>query len=92
MGFRFEWGRNQQYGRISAGVAAILCLLLSALGIAIAVGGGRLEGGIPLIPDEWNQTIGRIIFGAGAILTGGLAVLAIRDAIQPAPPPEIDDP
>jgi hypothetical protein len=70
--------RNRRPARAVLGGA--ICLALSATGCYIALSGGRLETGIPFIPDALNQSIGRLLIGFGAIATGALGVYAFREA------------
>jgi hypothetical protein len=39
---------------------------MASLGFFAAFGPGEVEGGIPLLPEAWNQGLGRIAFGGGA--------------------------
>lgn len=68
--------------RFSTLVAGIICAGLSALGFYIAITGKRLGGGIPFIPDAWNQIVGRVFIGFGACITALMAVFALRQALR----------
>jgi hypothetical protein len=72
-------------GRVSALMGALICSGFSALGFYAAFGHGPIEGGIPFIPDVWNQKIGRILFGGAACLTALMAIYFLRQAWKPSP-------
>ena len=48
----------------------------------IALTGPQISGGLPWpVPGDWNQWIGRLMFGFGGLVCWGLVPLAFRDAI-----------
>ena len=55
---------------------------LSGTAFYVALSGAQLTGGIPFLPGELNQVIGRLLIGAGALVTGAMAVYAFRDAYR----------
>ena len=69
-------------GRLSALMAGSVCSLFSLIGFLTAFGHGPVKGGIPFIPQSWNQTIGHGIFGVGAICTAAAAVWFFWKAIK----------
>lgn len=80
MRVKLSIGRPRNRSSTRAVLGGLICLALSATGVYIALAGGRLESGIPFIPDALNQSIGRLIIGFGAVATGALGVYAFREA------------
>jgi hypothetical protein len=80
MSFNVTFGKAQNHSAARALVAGGICLGLSAMGFFVAFAGERLGGGIPHIPDALNQSIGRVAFGLGAVVTGAIGVYAFYDA------------
>jgi len=72
-------------GRWSALMGGVVCAGMSALGFYVAFFGGQLRGGIPFIPDAWNQTFGKVLFGFGACLTAAMALWFFYRVIKPPP-------
>ncbi len=70
-------------GRASALLGGLICAGMVGLGFFAAFGTGTLEGGLPLIPATWNQTIGRAAFGFGAIITAAFALWGFHRALKP---------
>jgi hypothetical protein len=83
MSIRIEISSNTKRNRIRGLIGGVICLILSLIGLYIAFAGQSLGGGIPFIPDELNQGIGRIIIGIGALFTGLLAFVAFREIFIP---------
>lgn len=69
--------------RVRALIAGFFCLGAGVFALYIAISGQRVAGGLPFIPDAWNQMMGRVMFAAGGVATLGIAVLAFRDARAP---------
>jgi hypothetical protein len=69
-------------GRLGAFLGGLVCLGLCSIGTSIAFGPDKLGGGIPLIPKTWNQTFGHVLFGAGALMTGAIAVWFFAKALR----------
>jgi hypothetical protein len=69
-------------GSLSFTLGGLICAGLASLGFFAAFGRGELEGGIPLLPESWNQGLGRIAFGFGACLTAAFAVWWFYRAIK----------
>jgi hypothetical protein len=61
-------------GRSSSLIAGTIFALLSVLGLYAAFSDQRIGGGIPFIPDAWNQAFGHGLFGLGAVFTAAAAV------------------
>lgn len=61
-------------GRLSALMAGLACLGFSSLGLFATFTHDKLSGGIPFIPEAWNQTLGHALFGFGALITGVMAI------------------
>ena len=83
MKLSFKVTSQPGHGRFSTLAAGMICAGLSAVGFYIGITGQHLEGGIPFIPDAWNQTVGRAFIGSGACLTALMAVVALRQAFAP---------
>ena len=71
-------------GRISALMGTLICAGFSALGFYAAFGHGSIDGGIPFIPDAWNQKIAKILFGGAACLTALMAIYFLRQVWKPS--------
>ena len=61
-------------------VGGLICLGLSALGFFTAFGSGSLSGGIPLIPEAWNQILGRTMFGIGGCISATMGFYFLRQS------------
>ncbi len=79
MSIRISLGSRRSRHRFEPLLGGLICASLSVLGFFIAFGAERIDGGVPFIPDAWNQGLGRVLFGAGAALTAAFAVLAFRE-------------
>lgn len=75
--------RRSPMHRVGALVSAVFCMLAGPFALYIAISGERIAGGLPMIPDAWNQLLGRLMFAAGGVVTLCIAVLASRDARAP---------
>jgi hypothetical protein len=80
MRVKVKVGSIRNASPVRALLGGVICLALSATGFYIALAGGRLESGIPFIPDALNQSIGRLVIGSGAVATGAMAVYAFCEA------------
>ncbi|MCH8542685.1 MAG: hypothetical protein LAT61_03850 [Alcanivorax sp.] len=80
MVIRIQLGPRRDRCVVGAVLGGLICAGLSGFGFFIVISGATLSGGIPLVPDDLNQAIGRGIFGVGAVLTSGLAGYAFYDA------------
>lgn len=56
-------------GRLASALGGVICAGLACLGFYAALAPGEIGGGIPLLPEAWNQVMGRMAFGGGACLT-----------------------
>ena len=74
---------TQATGRWSAVMGGVVCAGLSTLGCHVVFFGGPLGGGIPLLPDAWNQVFGKALFGVGIVLTAAMASWFFSRAIKP---------
>ena len=79
MGAQISFGRPNKNNRWLTLIAGCICLILSAVGFYIVFFGEQMEGGIPLIPESANLLIGKTAFFGGAVFTGLLAFLALRE-------------
>ncbi len=77
---RIRMGPHRNRSIVAAVVAGLVCCGLAATAIFIVVSGGRLTGGLPLLPDAWNQVLGRALFAVGALCTASMGVYAFYDA------------
>ena len=68
--------------RLSALISAIIAAGLSVLGFYVAFGDKKVLGGIPFVPESWNQLFGKILFGGGAALTAAFALLLFSRAFK----------
>jgi hypothetical protein len=75
-----------QQSRARAVVGGVICAGLAGIGCYIVITQKQLEGGLPFIPETWNQIVGRTLIGAGAFLTALLAACAFRQAFKPRKP------
>jgi len=69
-------------GRFSALMAGLVCGGFSGLGFFVAFSRETLQGGIPFIPATWNQNIGHMLFGFGALITAAMAFYFFVRAIK----------
>ena len=59
--------------------AAVILSAFALMGAWVAVYGSEgMSGGIPFLPHEWNISIGRALFGFGAVLCMFGVVYALR--------------
>ncbi len=70
-------------GRFSGVLAAISCTILSAVGFSVAFTSEPVEVGLPLIPAAWNQDVGHVLFGIGALITAATAIYFFVTAFRP---------
>lgn len=70
--------------RLNDALAAILLIGFAALGFWAAFGADAdtMTGGIPFVSRETNASIGKWLFAIGAIMSGGMAVYAIKRALR----------
>lgn len=64
---------------ISPLLGGLISFSLGVTGIWIGVQGGEISGGIPFIPAETNNLIGRILFAAGGLLCIWISTIAFRE-------------
>lgn len=65
--------------RAGALLAFVFCIGGGLINLWIAITGPEVSGGIPFIPYELNQMIGRVFFGVSGVICFGISVLAFRD-------------
>ena len=65
-------------------LAGVLCLLFGVAGtwVAFFSSSDGFSGGIPLLSQAANVTLGRWVFGLGALLSFSISIYAFRRAIQ----------
>lgn len=65
-------------------LAGILCLLFGGMGtwVSLFSSSEGFSGGIPLLPHESNVTLGRWMFGIGALISFAVSAYAFRRAYQ----------
>jgi hypothetical protein len=81
MPIKINIGKRESRSRISSLFGGIICLSMALFGIYAAFFAPSFDSGIPLVPDTWNQTIGRFTIGGGAILLFLLAGYAFYEAV-----------
>jgi hypothetical protein len=74
---------NPKQSKLSALIGGIISAALSITGFYIVFTGKQLSGGIPFLSDGFNQVMGQIVIGLGALLTGALAVYAFYELFKP---------
>lgn len=65
-------------------LAGVLCLLFGVVGVWVALFASSegFSGGIPLLSDAVNVTLGRWVFGGGALISFSISAYAFRRAFQ----------
>lgn len=65
-------------------LAGVLCLLFGVVGVWVALFASSegFSGGIPLLSDAVNVTLGRWVFGGGAFISFSISAYAFRRAFQ----------
>ncbi len=65
-------------------LAGVLCLLFAIMGawVALFSSSEGFSGGLFFLPDEQNVTLGRWVFGLGALLSFAICLYAFRRAAQ----------
>ncbi|GAB4192521.1 MAG: hypothetical protein Tsb002_22240 [Wenzhouxiangellaceae bacterium] len=61
-------------------LAAVLLAGMGLLGawVALFAQPGSISGGLPLLPSTVNHSLGRLVFGGGALISWSLAIYALR--------------
>lgn len=80
MRFQVRVGRSTERSVVRAVIGGLVCAALSATGFYVAFGGGEQVAGMAFLPDAWNHVLGRVVMGAGAVVTAALAGYAFHDA------------
>lgn len=70
-------------GRLSALMGGLMLSGFAYLGLFAAFADGRVRGGIPFIPDSWNQHFGKFLFGVGGFGMAVWSLFAFYRAIKP---------
>jgi hypothetical protein len=60
-------------------MGGLISFSLGATGIWIGIQGGEISGGIPFLPAETNNLIGRIVFAGGGLLCLWISSIAFRE-------------
>ncbi|MBO6793652.1 MAG: hypothetical protein JJ895_07065 [Balneolaceae bacterium] len=70
-------GQGDKFNQL---LASILIALMGSIGAWVALFGDadQMSGGINLLSDAGNITLGRIVFGFGALVCYGIAIHAFR--------------
>jgi len=71
-------------GRLGALMGTAIAAGLSLMMFVAAFGPGKVRGGLPFLPDSWNQHLGRFAFGAFGVLAGFMALYWLWQAMKPA--------
>jgi hypothetical protein len=77
------------YTRAATAPALLVVVALAGIGAWVGFGPGsrRCEAGIGVVPFVSGELVCRAVFGAGAVLTGLIAVLMVRGILKRAPEP-----
>jgi hypothetical protein len=72
------------YARAATAPALLVVVALAGIGAWVGFGPGsrRCEAGIGVVPFVPGEVVCRAVFGAGAVLTGLIAVLMIRATLR----------
>jgi len=64
-------------------LAGLLCMVFGVVGtwVSLFSPGEGFSGGVPLLSNEANVTLGRWVFGGGALICFAISVYAFRRAI-----------
>lgn len=65
--------------RIGAVIALVFCVGSGVFGLWIALTGQPVRGGLPFLPHDWNQMLGRVVFAGASVACFAIARLALRD-------------
>jgi hypothetical protein len=66
-----------------AWVGAIVMAAFSTVAFWVAIFDSKsIRGGIPFLPDKWNESLGQVAFFAGGVLSLGLTLLILRSALR----------
>lgn len=74
---------SSEQSRFRCVLGGTICFGLSAAGFYAALSPGRIEGGISLIPNSWNQHLGQFVFILGACITIFMGLYAFYQAVAP---------
>ena len=69
-------------GAFSWVIGALVLLGLGTVALLAAWDPGRFSGGIPLIPDAWNQAAARILFTLGGLFFLVITMAFLRKAVK----------
>jgi hypothetical protein len=78
-------------GRVSDVMAGIVFALMSSMGCYIAIRNLPLGGGNPFLSRTWNQTLGRTLFGVGALLTASAGLWFFHRGFRRKSPNQTSD-
>lgn len=64
-----------------AGMAVLILIPMAIMGFWIAFNGDpeNISGGLPFLDQTTNGIIGKWVFGIGAVITSGIALIALKD-------------
>lgn len=70
--------------RLVDALAFVLLFLFGVIGawVALFSPGGGITGGIPFLSSDVNGTVGRVVFGLGAVLSFAMSLYALRMALR----------
>ena len=71
----------EEQSPMRAGLAALILIAMASVGFWIAFNGNpeNISGGLPFLDQTTNGTIGKWVFGIGAVITSGVALIALKD-------------
>jgi len=70
-------------GRLASTLGGMVCAGMASLGFFAAFGPGEVEGGVPFLPESWNQGLGRIACGGGACFAAAYCLWLFYRAVKP---------
>ncbi|MFU8860599.1 MAG: hypothetical protein ACNA8K_09255 [Cyclonatronaceae bacterium] len=80
MSIKISVGNKQNRSITAALAGGLICGALAAFGFYVALWDPSVSGGIHFMPDGANQALGRIVFGAGSVVTTLIGLYAFREA------------
>jgi len=77
---KISFGKRENQNPYRSIAGGLICIALAALGFDTAFFAGDIAGGIPFLPADLNQAIGRLMFGFGALFTTLIGIYAFWEA------------
>jgi hypothetical protein len=80
MRINISFGKRRNKSVAAAFVGGLICGAMAVFGFNIALNSSSIEGGLPFLPQDLNQTLGRIAFGTGAVFLTLITLYAFWEA------------